>query len=139
TVLPATAKAKIDIRLADGQTPEVVLELLRKHLDKHGFEDIAIEFLNGMLPHRTNIEDPLVKAALKSAETVYEKPATIIINLAGSSPMYKLLSKGNIPGVQIGCANKDSRPHAPNENVIVEDYVEGIKMTASVLKDFSEQ
>lgn len=138
TVLPSLAKVKIDFRLVAGQTPEKVGSLLRKHLDKHGFEDIEIESLHGIVPHRTDPSDPLVKAAQKSAQTVYGKPATTILNAAGSSPMYKLLKDNNTPAVQIGVANRDSRPHAPNENIYVEDFILGIKMTATVIDNFGK-
>lgn len=140
TVLPSTATVKLDFRLAAGQSPDKIESLLRKHLDKHGFEDIEIHALNGIEPHRTDVNDPLVQAAIKSAEEVYGQPPTTIINAAGSSPMYKLLRKEptNIPGVQIGVANKDSRPHAPNENIYIEDYIEGIKMTAAVINNFGK-
>jgi len=140
TVLPSKAMVKIDFRLAAGQSPERVGKLLRKHLDKHGYEDIEIHSLHGIEPHRTNVKDPLVQAAIESAREVYDKEPTTIINSAGSSPMYKLLKKEpeNIPGVQIGVANKDSRPHAPNENIYIEDFILGIKMTAAVMDKFSK-
>jgi acetylornithine deacetylase/succinyl-diaminopimelate desuccinylase-like protein len=37
----------------------------------------------------------------------------------------------------IGVMNEDSRPHAPNENIFLEDYTNGIKMIAAVMKEFA--
>ena len=42
TVLPSTAMARLDFRLVPDLTPEIVLELLREHLDVRGFKDIEI-------------------------------------------------------------------------------------------------
>ena len=42
TVLPSTAMARLDFRLVPDLTPEIVLELLRDHLDVRGFKDIEI-------------------------------------------------------------------------------------------------
>ena len=55
TVLPAQASAKVDFRLVPDQTPQEVLEKLRKHLDAEGFSDIEIKFLGGERPgsHRS--------------------------------------------------------------------------------------
>ena len=42
TVLPSYARVKCDIRLVMGQDPDRIYELLRKHLDDHGFGDIEL-------------------------------------------------------------------------------------------------
>jgi len=136
TVLPSVAKVKLDFRLVPNQTPNKVAELLRRHLDKHGFEDIEIIQSHGIYPFNTNPEDPFVEVVLKSIDEVYEEKPVILRNLAGSSPMYKMLKNTKIPAVQIGVANQQSNYHAPNENIFIDDYIKGIKVTASVLKNF---
>jgi len=136
TVLPSVAKVKLDFRLVPNQTPEKIARLLRQHLDKHGFEDIEILQSHGILPFNTNPEDPFVDVVLKSIDEVYKKKPVILRNLAGSSPMYKLLENTNIPAVQIGVANVQSNYHAPNENIYIDDYIQGIKVTSTVVKNF---
>src|SRR5688572_28553057 len=42
TILPHIATAKVDTRLVPNQTPEEALRLIRAHLDRQGFTDIAI-------------------------------------------------------------------------------------------------
>lgn len=136
TVLPSVAKVKLDFRLVPNQTPEKIARLLRQHLDKHGFEDIEILQSHGILPFNTNPEDPFVDVVLKSIDEVYKEKPVILRNLAGSSPMYKLLENTNIPAVQIGVANVQSNYHAPNENIYIDDYIQGIKVTSTVVKNF---
>ena len=45
TVIPAEATGKIDFRLVPDQDPEKIADLLRAHLDRHGFRDV--EFSGG--------------------------------------------------------------------------------------------
>ncbi|MGG0719031.1 M20/M25/M40 family metallo-hydrolase [Robertmurraya massiliosenegalensis] len=136
TVLPSVAKVKLDFRLVPNQTPEKIAKLLRQHLNKHGFEDIEILQSHGILPFNTNPEDPFVDVVLKSIDEVYKEKPVILRNLAGSSPMYKLLENTNIPAVQIGVANVLSNYHAPNENIYIDDYIQGIKVTSTVVNNF---
>ncbi|MCV4731980.1 peptidase dimerization domain-containing protein, partial [Escherichia coli] len=41
-VLPAEAFAKLDFRLVPDQEPLEVVELLRAHLERHGFDDVEV-------------------------------------------------------------------------------------------------
>lgn len=136
TVLPAKATAKLDFRLVPGQSPEHIVELLRKHLDKHGFEHIEIKSLNHLEPYNTDPDHPFVKLVLDAVDEVYEEQPIIYSNLAGSSPMYKLLSNCPMPAVQIGVANTNSKFHAPNENITVDDFIQGTKVVATIIKKF---
>ncbi|WP_404455342.1 M20/M25/M40 family metallo-hydrolase [Virgibacillus necropolis] len=138
TVLPSIAKVKLDFRLVPDQEPEEILQLLRNHLNQQGYEDIEIDFLNGIQPFKTDPGDPLAETVLNNVQKVYDKPPKVLVNLAGSSPMYKLCKKDNIPAVQIGVANDQSNYHAPNENIFVKDYMDGIKMTATVMHEFAK-
>ncbi|WP_408011239.1 M20 family metallopeptidase [Pseudalkalibacillus sp. A8] len=136
TVLPSVAKVKLDFRLVPNQTPERIAKLLREHLDKHGFEDIEIIQSHGIHPFNTDPEDMFVNVVLDSVAEVYDEKPVVLRNLAGSSPMYKMLKNTDIPAVQIGVANQQSNYHAPNENIFIDDYIQGIKVTSSVIKNF---
>ena len=137
TVLPAVASVKLDLRLVPDQDPQEILKLLRAHLDRHGFQDIEMEVRSWKRPFRTNPEHPLAGTVIRAVEKVYGSPPTVYRNLAGTSPIYDLCSRGNLGAVQVGVANEDSRAHAPNENIFVQDYYDGIKLVAQVLQDFS--
>ncbi|WP_368073372.1 M20/M25/M40 family metallo-hydrolase [Cytobacillus oceanisediminis] len=138
TVLPSTAMVKLDFRLVPNQTPEKIADLLRKHLDKSGFHDIEIRQSHGIHPFNTDPSNRFVEVVLESVDQVYVEPPVILRNLAGSSPMYKMLKNTGIPAVQIGVANLQSNYHAPNENIFIDDYIQGIKVTAAVMKNFSQ-
>jgi acetylornithine deacetylase/succinyl-diaminopimelate desuccinylase-like protein len=137
TVLPSTAKAKLDFRLVPDQDPAEVLAGLRRHLDERGFGDIEIIDLSGEPPAKTDPDDPLVKVVLRSAEKVYGRPPTVNRISPGTGPMYVLCQKHGIPAVSVGVGNHASRNHAPNENIAVQDFIDGIKMIATVMDDYA--
>lgn len=138
TVLPNTAKAKLDFRLVDGQDPHKILELLKKHLDVHGFSDIEIVPLTPVYPSKTDLDDPLVKTVIENVERVYDAPPYVMRSTPGTGPMYELSQKFGIPAVGFGVGNEQSQVHAPNENIRVKDYIDGIKFAAAVIDEFGK-
>lgn len=138
TVLPAYAIAKLDFRLVPNMTREEVIDLLRKHLDKHGFSDVEIVAMPGQPAYRTNVDNPLVEAAISASEEVYEIPPAVYPTSSGTMGVYQFCNHTGIPCVMYGVANEFSQVHAPNENIYVEDFILGIKMSASVIDKFSK-
>jgi acetylornithine deacetylase/succinyl-diaminopimelate desuccinylase-like protein len=136
TVLPSIAKVKIDFRLVSEQDPDEIVILLRKHLDKHGFHDIKINSLKGQRAATTDLEDTLVKKIVSSATKFYNQEPQILRSQAGTGPMYQFCQKFGIPSVGFGVGHANSRNHAPNESIYVDDYIEGIKFAALVLHEF---
>ena len=138
TVLPAYAFCKIDIRTVMGQKPERVLQLVREHLDNHGFSDIELVPGHSTLPFRGSPENPLAKAVIRNVEDVYGMPPAIHLNMAGSNGMGFLCNLTGIPAVCFGVFNDDSHCHAPNEYIFLDDFFNGIKLSAAVIHDFAE-
>lgn len=138
TVLPSKAKVKIDFRLVPNQDPDEIIELLRRHLDKHGYEDIKIHKVSGKKAAKTDPNDPLAQVVIREAEAFYGKKPQILSMSPGTGPMYKLAKQYNIPAVSFGVGYEDSKIHAPNENIRVEDYIEGIKFICKVLYEYSK-
>lgn len=139
TVLPSEAKAKLDFRLVPGQDPEKVLAQLRQHLDANGFEEISIHVTSSERAARTKPDEAIVEAMIAVAEQYGDKKPNIIPNTPGTGPMYELCQALGIPSASFGVGNFESNNHAPNENINVEDYIEGIKMIAALVFEFSKQ
>jgi acetylornithine deacetylase/succinyl-diaminopimelate desuccinylase-like protein len=127
TVLPSTAMAKIDFRLTVDQDPEEILQLLRKHLDKHGFQDVEIHTLSTAKPAKTPITSPFVKVVLEAGALVYDKPFVIEPSSAGTGPRYVFSSWTDMPIASIGPGYAGSLNHAPDENIVLEDYRQALK------------
>ena len=137
TVLPNTAMCKIDFRLVPDQDPFKILDGLRSHLDDQGFGDIEIKLVDADWAQRTDPGDPLVKAVVAAAKRVYAKPPVVVPTMAGSGPGYTLCGELGIPSAGAGTGYYDSKAHAPNENIRIADYIEGIKHIAVLLEEFA--
>jgi acetylornithine deacetylase/succinyl-diaminopimelate desuccinylase-like protein len=137
TVLPNRAMLKIDFRLVPDQDPYQVYAQLRQYLDTQGFEDIEIEVLGPEFPARTPMDDPLVGAVVDTARDIYGVEPVVYPLTAGTGPMYDLCQKFGIPAVSTGVGNAESNNHAPNENVVIKDFIQGIKHIASIMEAYA--
>ncbi|MFQ5344218.1 MAG: M20/M25/M40 family metallo-hydrolase, partial [Anaerolineae bacterium] len=137
TVLPNTAMAKVDLRLVHDLTPDLAYELLRRHLDRRGFDDIEIVPLGGEHPSQTDPDAPVVHAAVAALRATYGQEPVVWPTSAGSGPMYPLCEGLGIPAVSFGVGYSGSNGHAPNENIRVQDYIEGIKCMGEFIRRFA--
>lgn len=137
TVLPARASAKIDFRLVPDQTPEEILDKLRKHLDAQGFADVTITYLGGEAPGRTDPDDPFVKLVIDSAAGVYDQPMSVVPMVGGSGPNHVFLETLKLPIVTGGIGYPGTQVHAPNENIRLDLYAKHARHIVRVLKEFS--
>lgn len=138
TVLPSTARAKLDLRLVPDLTPEIALRLLREHLDRRGFSDIEMIALGGEPPARSSVRSRVAVAARASAKAVYGTDPVVYPNMAGSGPMYHLCDRFGIPAVGSGCGDSNSNIHAPNESIAVDDYFDHILFIEELIDRFEE-
>jgi len=136
TVLPARASAKVDFRLVPDQHPKQVVEQLRKHLDNEGFQDIAIDYLGGEPPARTDPSDPFVQLVVRAAEPVYGQPMQIVPMTGGSGPSHPFVYLLKLPVVTAGMGYPGTQAHAPNENIRPDLYLKHAQHIASVLYEF---
>jgi acetylornithine deacetylase/succinyl-diaminopimelate desuccinylase-like protein len=128
TVLPKEARAKVDFRLVPNLTPELVHELLASHLAQAGFSDVEVRLIASLHPARSSASTGVARAALSAALEFFGTQPQIYPMLPGSGPMYTLCQGLGIPAISAGTATRaDANIHAPNENVLLEDYIENIQ------------
>jgi acetylornithine deacetylase/succinyl-diaminopimelate desuccinylase-like protein len=135
TVLPNSALAKVGFRLVPDLTPGLVEELLRAHLDRRGFEDVEIVSIAGVMPARSPLDAPFVQACVAAARATYGAAPVVYPTSPGSGPLYTLCR--NTPTVMAGVAHANSCLHAPNENIYIEDYFEGVRFVGELVERFA--
>jgi len=138
TVQPAEAMAKVDFRLVPNQQPARVLEQLKQHLVNEGFDDIQVVDLGSEAPGRSDPDDPFLRLAIDSARPVYGQPQLILPMSGGSGPIHPFLEYLGVPVATAGVSYPGARVHAPNENMVVENFVNGVRHTARIISGFAE-
>lgn len=137
TVLPKEARCKMDFRLVPDQDPEELLKKLREYLDKNGFADAKIE-LESMEPAaRTSYKDPFAQAAIKAAEKTYGMKPIVELSSPGTGPLFLFTRRYKMPSVDIGVSSEEGAIHAPNENLILEQFRKGILWVAETMEIFA--
>lgn len=139
TVLPSEALAKLDFRLVPDQKPERVLELLRAHLDHHGFGDVAVVPGAGEAPGRTSLDDPFVALVVETARAAYGREPIVRVSSAGTGPAAPFADVLRVPFATAGCAYPGSRAHAPDEHIRIADFETGKLHTALVIAAMASQ
>jgi acetylornithine deacetylase/succinyl-diaminopimelate desuccinylase-like protein len=85
TILPHRGVAKIDMRLVPDMTATGTLDLLKKHLAKHGFGDIEVNMTGGYDPTETDPGSRLIRAQQAAYKQSGIEPV-LWPRLAGSWP-----------------------------------------------------
>ena len=135
TVLPATAKAKLDIRLVPDQNPRRIVGLFEAHLKRHGFPDIeVIEIETSGYPARTDLSDPFVQRCVNMARAAYGREPAVWPIVPGSGPMHAFIDSLKVPVSSFGVGWEGSRVHSPNENIRIQDFLDGVLHGALVLE-----
>ena len=137
TIVPSRAFVKMDFRLVAGQSPGPVVELIRSHLKKRGFDDIEVVDLHGVEAAKTPVDSPVVRTAVETWEDLGHKDAVVYPTIGGSGPTALIATELGIPTVMTGSvANSGSRLHSPNERVRLDDYFEAIGYFARFFERF---
>jgi len=133
TVIPARANAKLDMRLVAPQTPDDMLALLERHLADHGFADADVTPLFAMPPARTPLDHPFVCLVRDAIAAASGAEPVILPAIGGTIPQHVFQHELGLPCIWSAYANWDQANHAPNENIEVACYLEGIAQSAFLL------
>ena len=132
TVLPNRAIAKCDVRLVEPLTPNHVFERIEAHVAKHA-PKVEVVRHNGMLPSKTPMDTPFAAVVTRAVKSARGVEPLLYPTVGGSLPDYvwtKILKK---PAFVVPYANADEANHAPNENLEVVRFIDGIRTGASLL------
>lgn len=139
TVLPRSAKAKLDCRLVPGQTPENVEHSIRRHLDEKGYADVKLTMIAAEGAQRTSVEDPFIDTVVQTARAVYGEKNPVIVSpsMAGTGPSDLFEKYLHLPIAGVGAGWAYSGAHAPNENIRLVDFYENTAHMVTLLEAFS--
>lgn len=132
-IVPAEARARLEFRLVPRQTPTEMAKRLRTHLAAHGFNDVEVRELNGMLPSKTPMDHPFSRFVARVGLETYGKPLTIEPSSSGSGPRSIFSSVTDAPIVALGVSHAGSRIHGPNENILLDGLLSHARHIANLI------
>ena len=129
TILPATAGAKISMRLVPNQNHTKISELFRTYVQSIAPETVklTVKSLHGGQGYVCPIDLPAYKAAAEAMEeTLGKKP--IPVRSGGSIPIIATFEKvWDIKSILLGFGLESDAIHSPNENFPLEQFFNGIE------------
>jgi acetylornithine deacetylase/succinyl-diaminopimelate desuccinylase-like protein len=135
TVLPHEARAKIDVRLVPNMEPEVVVERIRRHLARRGFDDVDVRVQSGYTWSKSSVTD-VANAPLVSAYEALGFDAEVWPLVSGSAPFYLFTRELGVP-VAMGGLGHGGRQHSPNEYATVPGLELFEKSAAAYVLEFA--
>jgi acetylornithine deacetylase/succinyl-diaminopimelate desuccinylase-like protein len=136
-VIPNRATAKLEFRIVPNQTPEGVLDQLRRHLDRRGFSDVELRTLATVETAKTEPDAAIVAVTVEAARRLYGEPMLKPTEEFAGRQGAWLGTRLGIPGVQTGVGPPGHRGHATDEFVTDEHFLKGIKFAATIFDAFA--
>ncbi len=149
-VIPTTATASVDVRLAKGNDPVAMLDLVEAHVRAQGYylvvdrEPTDTERLEharvarfdrrgGYPAARTEVGLPAVEPIVEAARRASPDPLVLVPTMGGSLPLYLFTDLLDRPIVIVPIANHDNNQHAPDENLRIANLWFGIDLMGELL------
>lgn len=151
TLIPEEVIIEIDMRLVPETPGERQLELLRAHIKEEGFHIVdsiptkeeratypklvSLNYRIGSKPFRTEMDSSIGEFLNSALTKVFGNTVVNMRTTGGSQPMASFIEALDIPAVSIRIPNPDNNIHAPNENLRMGNYKEGIISCIAVLTE----
>ena len=139
TVLPKETFAKITFRLVTNQDPAVILAAAEEYLRNQTPPGVLLEIITGHsgAAYQSDPNSPDGMAARKALAGAFGAEP-LLLRDGGSIPILATLKE--ILGVDsylLGLANPDCRIHSPDENMLVENFLGGIRMNKILIQELA--
>ncbi len=148
-VVPASATASFDIRLALGDDPVAMLDRVEEHVRAQGYHVVhdepdaatrrghqrvaRVRRRPGYPAVRTPVASPVGDWALAAAAAAAGEPAVALPTFGGSVPLHSFVSELGAPVVITPFANHDNNQHAADENLRIGNLWYGVDLMAALL------
>ena len=137
TVIPATAMAKISMRLVPDQDPDKIAGLFEAYLAKIVPKTVQYKLtrMHGGKPWMTDFDNRYVQAAARSIERGFGK-VPVFTREGGSIPVVSTFQQElGVPSVLFGVGLPDENAHAPNEKLDLGNFHSGVIASAYLYQE----
>jgi len=150
TIVPPQAVAEIDIRLVRESDPDRLIDLVRRHVESRGYHVVSgrdpsdeerarypklMRFDSNVsyAAYRTDFDSEPGRWLTSALERLFGETPIRIRTSGGSIPISPFVTTLDVPAVSVGTVNPDNNQHSPNENLKVRDFLQGIRIIATIL------
>ena len=150
TIVPSTATATIDIRLAKGNDPADMVRKVLRHIEKQEYKVIHTDpdpqtrlaharLIKVDLPEkgyrasRTPMDHPIARAVVETLKRYSDREIVLLPSLGGSLPIYMFENTLKVPTIGVPIVNFDNNQHQADENLRLGQLWSGIETFAAIL------
>ncbi len=150
TIVPDTAVAEIDVRLVAESDHERLLERIVAHIREQGYHLVIDEAPDletrrghpkvaslrvGLAypAYRTEMDHPRLAWVREAVDRAFEQDAVFVRTSGGTVPIAAFVRELGLPAAGVPTVNPDNNQHAPNENLRIGHFTDGIRTFLSVL------
>ncbi|PWL38273.1 acetylornithine deacetylase [Flagellimonas aquimarina] len=149
TLIPSEVIVEIDMRLVPESNGKRLMNLLKQHIINQGFhlvdsaptdEDRAkykkmasFDYRLGSSAFRTSFDSSLGKMLNLAMTRLFDNNYINMRTTGGSQPIGPFINTLGVPAVSLRIPNPDNSIHAPNENLRIGNFLEGIMSCITVL------
>jgi acetylornithine deacetylase/succinyl-diaminopimelate desuccinylase-like protein len=140
TVLPATAMAKVSMRLVPDQHPDKVAKQFEDYLKKVAPKTVEVKVtrMHGGRPWMAEFDNKYVRAAGRAIEKGFGKPP-VFNREGGSIPVVSTFQEElGVPSVLFGVGLPDENAHAPDERLDLGNFHNGVIASAYLYQEIGE-
>lgn len=131
--VPSLARAYCQLRFVVGTRIDALQEIIRAHLDRHGFQEIEVRIVRGSPATRISPSNPWVGWAKESISSVTGRPPLVNPNLGGTVPNDVFADILEQPTIWVPHSYPGCRQHGPDEHLPVDIARGGLSVMAALL------
>jgi acetylornithine deacetylase/succinyl-diaminopimelate desuccinylase-like protein len=138
-VVPNFGAAEFGFATVPNQSGRRIVELLRAHLDRRGFDDISVELISELDWFRSSPNSPIARALGNAISAAFgvEPARQPTYPGWGPEPMFAQIL-GIDQHAYSGFGPTEDRLHAPNEYIEIETYLKGAQCVAHLLNEYAQ-
>jgi acetylornithine deacetylase/succinyl-diaminopimelate desuccinylase-like protein len=140
TIVPASASAKLTLRLVPNQDPAHIRTILLTQLEKLCPSTVRMEVKagHGAEPYLVSPTSPMAQAALRALKEAFGYEP-IVMREGGSIPIVTQFRKVlKADSLLLGLALPDDNAHSPNEKFSLDCFENGIRMGALLWQELAK-
>ncbi|MGE3539526.1 MAG: M20/M25/M40 family metallo-hydrolase [Candidatus Tectimicrobiota bacterium] len=143
TVIPHQATASIDVRLVANMNMDTICRRIVEHVQAK-CPGAQVELLHGYEAYKVAVTHPQVQHVISAVQELCAsmgetEPPVVLPTMGGSLPLHALAQALGMPLISLPLANHDDNQHAPDENLRLGHFLQGISTMLSVVHGLAAQ